>query len=77
MRGAIQDYPDNQWFYCIHCERAFLGQSIVRLGSGELSCPYVFCGGREIDFTGWKNIVEWNPSYPSIPVPDEVYPLSR
>ena len=57
-----------RWLWCLHCERAFLGDSINK-------CLYEGCDGHIGDIWEWSDIRESNPHYPEIPEIDKEYPM--
>lgn len=70
-------YEPGNWFWCMHCERAYPSGSFKREGKhGLLLCPYPDCSGDLLlDAKGWNMLLDCHPEYPVIPVRGAVYPL--
>lgn len=66
------DVPGN-YFYCIHCERAFKGSN------DTIECPYEDCDGHVGDLWNWIKVrlpSEFRSTeYPKVPELNKIYPL--
>ena len=70
-------YEPGNWFWCMHCERAYPSGSFKRdKKNGLLLCPYPDCSGDIVfDARGWDMLLECNSENPVIPERGTVYPL--
>jgi len=70
-------YEPGNWFWCMHCERAYPSGSFKRNNQdGLLYCPYPDCSGDIVlDARGWDLLLDSHEDYPVIPERGTVYPL--
>ena len=75
LREEMEDWTDDTWLWCLHCERAFQVKDLRKLGPDYYSCKYEDCDGNMIDFHEWNAEKEYyHQGWPDIPQLGKVYP---
>ncbi len=69
-----QDGPPPDYYWCLHCERAYRRGEFRLIGNLQM-CPYADCDGDAVgDAWDWGSIRRDN-GYPEVPVEGAVYPM--
>jgi hypothetical protein len=67
----------SQYFWCLHCERAYKRTEFRQVGKLQM-CPYPRCSGDTVmDAWEWDSIRQANPVYPKVPKYGVRYPMYR
>lgn len=79
-RERISGHTDGEYYWCIHCERAYKKENVRTVVTEEANmlemCAYEDCDGDAfLDVWDWEDIREGNPEYPKIPEIDTHYPM--
>ncbi len=79
-RELASGKKDGQYYWCLHCERAYKKEELRTVVTGDGSmlemCHYTDCDGDAfLDAWDWEKIREGNPEYPQVPEIGKHYPM--
>lgn len=72
---AFDEKSRSSYLWCLHCERTYERDQWRSDGEYQM-CFYADCGGDAvIGAKHWAQVREYNPHYPEMREPGNVYPL--